>query len=53
MEYLEKARLVHCNLAARNIVLVNEEQVKITSFGMCRAIEEGSEYYVVRRGWES
>ena len=47
MEYLEQVRFVHRDLAARNVLVVSEESVKISDFGMSRAIGTGSEYYRV------
>ncbi len=48
MEYLEQKRFVHRDLAARNVLVVSEDMVKISDFGMSRAIGAGSEYYRVR-----
>ena len=47
MEYLEQKRLVHRNLAARTVLVMNEDNVKISSFEMSRAIGAGNEYYTV------
>jgi len=49
MEYLEQKRFVHRDLEARNVLVVSEDTVKISDFGMSRAIGAGSEYYRVRR----
>ena len=48
MEYLEQMRVVHRDLRARTVLMFNEDNVKISSFGMSRAIEAGNEYYRVR-----
>jgi len=48
MEYLESKQFVHRDLAARNVLLVNESFVKISDFGMSRALGLGKEYYRVR-----
>ena len=48
MEYLESKQFVHRDLAARNVLLVNESFVKISDFGMSRALGLGKEYYKVR-----
>ncbi|KAF8771027.1 Tyrosine-protein kinase SYK like protein [Argiope bruennichi] len=45
MEYLESKQFVHRDLAARNVLLVNESFVKISDFGMSRALGLGKEYY--------
>ena len=47
MEYLEEAQVVHRNLAAHNVLVMDEENVKICDFGMSGAVEEVSEYYRV------
>ena len=45
MEYLEQKRFVHRDLVARNVLVVSEDMVKISDFGMSRAIGAGSECY--------
>ena len=49
MAYLEQMRFVHRDLAARNVLVVNEMSVKISDFGMSRALGMGSNYYTVSR----
>lgn len=48
MEYLESKQYVHRDLAARNVLLVNDKFVKISDFGMSRALGIGRDYYRVR-----
>ncbi|XP_045178339.2 tyrosine-protein kinase SYK-like [Mercenaria mercenaria] len=45
MEYLEKKRIVHGNLAARNVLLVSEHYAKVTDFRMSLEIKDGEEFY--------
>jgi len=47
MAYLEQIRFVHRDLAARNVLVVNESSVKISDFGMSRALGMGSDHYTV------
>lgn len=47
MECLEQKRFVHRALVAENVLVVNEDSVKISDFGMSRAIGAGNEYYRV------
>ena len=47
MAYLEKMKFVHRDLAARNVLVANESSVKISDFGMSRALGVGSDYYKV------
>ena len=48
MAYLEEKKFVHRDLAARNVLVANESSVKISDFGMSRAIGTGSAYYKVK-----
>jgi len=50
MCYLEEQHFVHRDLAARNVLVVSENFVKISDFGMSRAMGAGNEYYRVRPG---
>lgn len=45
MAYLEGKRFVHRDLAARNILQASRDQVKISDFGLSRALGVGSDYY--------
>lgn len=50
MMYLELKRFVHRDLAARNILLANKKQVKISDFGLSRAVGTESDYYQAKQG---
>ncbi|CAG5135058.1 unnamed protein product, partial [Candidula unifasciata] len=50
MMYLETKRLVHRDLAARNILLYSLERVKISDFGLSRAMGADKEYYKASKG---
>jgi hypothetical protein len=41
MEYLESKKLIHRDLACRNLLLFTKEQIKICDFGMTRSVENG------------
>ncbi|XP_074642300.1 tyrosine-protein kinase SYK-like isoform X1 [Tubulanus polymorphus] len=45
MEYLESVNFVHRDLAARNVLLANPQFVKISDFGMSRALNLDEDYY--------
>lgn len=47
MQYLESEHFVHRDLAARNVLVVSDNFVKISDFGMSRAMGAGNEYYRV------
>ncbi|XP_041356033.1 tyrosine-protein kinase HTK16-like [Gigantopelta aegis] len=50
MDYLVQKRLVHRDLAARNILLKSKQQVKISDFGLSRALGADSDYYKAAHG---
>ncbi|CAH8648992.1 unnamed protein product [Schistosoma mattheei] len=45
MSYLEECGLVHRDLAARNVLVFSKDIVKISDFGMSRALQLGKSYY--------
>ena len=47
MAYLTSQRFVHRDLAARNCLVNQQMQVKVSDFGMTRALLGSSDYYKV------
>lgn len=45
MAYLESKRLIHRDLSARNVLVFGKDKVKISDFGLSRALGVGQEYY--------
>lgn len=45
MSYLENKRLIHRDLAARNVLVFTKNRVKISDFGLSRALGAGKDYY--------
>ena len=50
MMFLEDKKFVHRDLAARNILLASTKQVKISDFGLSKAVGAGSDYYKASGG---
>jgi len=50
MNYLEEKGFVHRDLALRNILLASKQLVKISDFGLSRAVGAGSNYYKASAG---
>lgn len=44
MEYLESMRIVHCDLALRNILVKSQNEVKICDFGLAQFIGSSNHY---------
>ena len=46
MEYLASKKFVHRDLALRNILIYNENEVKVGDFGLMRRVNENGEYHM-------
>ncbi|KAG8595609.1 hypothetical protein GDO81_001572, partial [Engystomops pustulosus] len=53
MEYLTVKRYIHRDLATRNILVENENRVKIGDFGLTKVLPQDKEYYKVKEPGES
>ena len=47
MEYLGKKNIVHRDLAVRNILVVDENHVKISDFGLAQFVSN-NDYYILK-----
>ncbi|XP_053405328.1 uncharacterized protein LOC123565512 isoform X2 [Mercenaria mercenaria] len=45
MEYLESQRVIHCDLAARNVLLTGDLCAKISDFGLSKILSQEKDYY--------
>ncbi|KAK3601267.1 hypothetical protein CHS0354_040447 [Potamilus streckersoni] len=45
MEYLHSKNIMHCDLAARNILLTTHHVVKISDFGLAKILSPDKDYY--------
>ncbi|KAL3887124.1 hypothetical protein ACJMK2_027078 [Sinanodonta woodiana] len=45
MEYLHSKSIMHCDLAARNILLTDHHVVKISDFGLAKVLSPEKDYY--------
>ncbi|XP_053558528.1 tyrosine-protein kinase JAK2 [Bombina bombina] len=53
MEYLTVKRYIHRDLATRNVLVENENRVKIGDFGLTKVLPQDKEYYKVKEPGES
>ena len=45
MEYLTKRKILHCDLAARNVLLTTDHKAKVCDFGLSKILAEDKDYY--------
>ena len=50
MAYLELNRMVHSDLAARNVLVESASKVKITHFGLSKCLDVGESGYKAGQG---
>jgi serine/threonine protein kinase len=52
MAYLASMRVIHCDLAGRNVLLTNALVAKITDFGLAKILQADKDYYTRSSGKE-
>jgi len=45
MEYLAKENILHCDLAARNVLLTSDLHACVCDFGLAKILEQNKDYY--------
>ena len=45
MAYLASMRVIHCDLAGRNVLLTDKLVAKITDFGLAKILQQDKDYY--------
>ncbi len=49
--YAHRANLVHCDVKSQNILVTNDDRVKVADFGIARAISEATQHTVDSQIW--
>nr|XP_034310862.1 tyrosine-protein kinase JAK2 isoform X4 [Crassostrea gigas] len=52
MAYLASMRVIHCDLAGRNVLLTDKLVAKITDFGLAKILQKDEDYYTRSTGKE-
>ncbi|KAL5105504.1 Focal adhesion kinase 1 [Taenia crassiceps] len=50
LAYLEALKVIHRDVAARNVLVANDTCVKLADFGMARQLAQGEEFYMAEQG---
>ena len=48
MDYLHGQRIVHMDLATRNILVAQRSVIKVADFGLAREYNEGKDHWLLR-----
>lgn len=47
VEYIHSKKIIHCDLTLKNILITNNNIIKITDFGLAKELDNNQNYYII------